>query len=69
MTNQEREKVLAKLRRPIHIGYISKYILRKSLQETRIDIEQLINEGLVEESPLAKEYFVLKTIDSTKINY
>ena len=60
MTNQEREMVLAKLRRPIHIGYISKYILRKSLQETKIEINQLIDEGVVEESGYAKEYYVIK---------
>ena len=60
MTNQEKEKLLAKLRQPIHIGYISQYLLKLPLVETKKEIDNLISEGLVEESEYAKEYYVIK---------
>ena len=60
MTNQEREKLLAKLRQPIHISYISQYLLKLPLDETQKEIDKLIFDGLVEESKYAKEYYVIK---------
>ena len=60
MTNQEKEKLLAKLRQPIHISYISQYLLKLPLDETQKEIDKLISDGLVEESKYAKEYYVIK---------
>jgi len=66
MTNQEREKLLAKLRQPIHIGYISQYILNLPMEETQKEINKLISEGVVEESKYAKEYYVIKNQNESK---
>ena len=60
MTNQEKEKLLAKLRQPIHISYISQYLLKLPLEETQKEIDKLISDGLIEESKYAKEYYVIK---------
>ena len=60
MTQKEREKLLAKLRSPIHISYISSYILQLPIKETQVIIDDLINEGVVEESCYAKKYYVIK---------
>ena len=60
MTNQEKEKLLAKLRQPVHISYISQYLLKLPMEETQKEIDKLISEGLVEESKYAKEYYVIK---------
>ena len=56
MTNQEKEKLLAKLRQPIHIGYISQYLLKLPMEETQQEIDKLISEGLIEESKYAKTH-------------
>jgi len=59
--NKEVTRLLeGKLRMPIHISYISKYILKKSQNETKEILKNAINEGIIEESPLAKDYYVLK---------
>ena len=62
--NQENKDMIrlleGKLRMPIHISYISKYILKKTQEETKEILEQAINDGVIEESPLAKEYYQLK---------
>lgn len=63
MTNQERENLLAKLRLPIHIDYISKYILKVPISETKIELEKLISEDIISESKYAKDYYVIKTKD------
>lgn len=63
MTNQERENLLAKLRLPIHIDYISKYILKVPISETKIELEKLISEGIISESKYAKDYYIIKTKD------
>jgi hypothetical protein len=60
MTNQEKEKLLAKLRQPIHIGYISQYLLKLPMEETQQEIDKLISESLIEESKYAKKYYVIK---------
>jgi len=49
-----------KLRQPIHISYISKYILKTTVGETREILKQAIEEGVIEESSYAKDYYVLK---------
>jgi hypothetical protein len=54
--------LLSKLRQPIHINYISQYILRTSEEETRETIKQLIEEDVIEESMFAKDYFLIKRV-------
>lgn len=61
---KELEKILlAKLRQPIHIDYISQYILKLPINKTKEIINKLIEDGVVEESGYAKDYFVIKHID------
>lgn len=61
---KELEKILlAKLRQPIHIGYISQYILKLPMDKTKEIINKLIEDGVVEESGYSKDYFVIKHID------
>jgi hypothetical protein len=53
---------LSKLRQPIHIDYISKYILRIPEDETRVVLNKLLEENVIEESNYAKDYYVIKTV-------
>jgi hypothetical protein len=50
--------LLRKLEKPVHINYISDYILRVGIDETRKRIEKLVTEGVLEESKYGKEYYV-----------
>jgi hypothetical protein len=50
----------SKLRRPIHITYISEHILRKDMDETRKLITKLMEDGYVLESEMSKDYFYIK---------
>ena len=50
----------SKLRRPIHITYISEHILRKDMDETRQLISKLMDDGYVFESETSKDYFYIK---------
>ena len=52
------EVLLRKLEKPVHINYISDYILRVGIDETRKRIEKLVSEGTLEESKYGKEYYV-----------
>ena len=52
------EVLLRKLEIPVHINYISDYILRVGIDETRKRIEKLVSEGVLEESQYGKEYYV-----------
>ena len=54
--------LLSKLRQPVHIDYISKYILRIPEDETRIVLNKFLDENLIEESIYAKDYYVIKTV-------
>ena len=59
--NQKQYKLLiSKLRLPVHISYISNYILRVSEVETQKILDQLIVEGEIEESQISKGYYVVK---------
>ena len=61
---KELEKILiAKLRQPIHIDYISQYVLKLPIDKTKEIINKLIENGVVEEIGDAKDYFVIKHID------
>lgn len=55
-----REKLLAKMRQPIHISYLAKYVVKDTIYNTQEIIFELMAEGLVEESIYAKKYYVLK---------
>ena len=48
-----------KLRQPIHISYITKYILKKSEEYTKKQLDILISEGFIKESNLADGYYVV----------
>ena len=50
----------SKLRRPIHITYISEHILKKNMNETRKLITKLMEDGYMFESETAKDYFYIK---------
>lgn len=60
MDTKTQKTLFSKLARPIHISYIQNYILKKSLDETKEIIDDLIAQGIVEESGYAKDYYVLK---------
>jgi hypothetical protein len=54
--------LMGKLRQPIHIDYISKYILKESMEETKDIINKLVEDNVIEESKYAKDYYVVKNI-------
>jgi len=58
--NTIKKKLLDKLRRPIHITFISNHILKLSMEETEKFINEMVNEGLIEESKYGKGYYVVK---------
>jgi hypothetical protein len=62
MTPNQEKTFLNKLRQPIHISYISKYILKKDLKETKEILENYINEGIIEESKIADGYYGVKNL-------
>jgi len=62
MDIESTKKLLSKLRQPIHIDYIAKYILRIPEDEARVELNKLIEENLIEESTYAKDYYVIKPL-------
>lgn len=58
--NTLKETLLAKLRLPIHVTYISNHILKTSMIETEKLIGEMVEEGLIEESKYGKGYYVVK---------
>ena len=60
MDNKTKKLLNTKLRQPIHISYISKYILKITEKETKKILDKLIDEGVIEESSLAPNYYVNK---------
>lgn len=60
MDDKTKKLLNSKLRQPVHISYISKYILKKTEKETKEILTQMIEENLIEESPLASNYYVNK---------
>ena len=60
MDNKTKKLLNTKLRQPIHISYISKYILKMTENETKKILDELIDEGVIEESSLAPNYYVNK---------
>lgn len=59
MDKKQLKELADKLRRPIHISYISQYILKTSEEETKKQLDILISEGFVKRSILADEYYVV----------
>ena len=61
MVDEKLIKLLSnKLRQPIHIDYISRYIIQKPIEETIDIINQLVTQEIIEESKYAKDYYVTK---------
>lgn len=58
MDKRQIKSLMDKLRQPIHINYISKYILKKGIDETKQQLEILISEGYIKESKLSQGYYV-----------
>ena len=56
-TNEE--KFLAKLRQPVHISFIAKYLLKVDEKSAIEVINKYIEQGLVEESKNGKGYYGL----------
>jgi hypothetical protein len=59
MDKRQIKSLMDKLRQPIHISYISKYILKRSDEETKKQLDILISGGLIKESNLADGYYVV----------
>ena len=64
MDEKKLNSLLLKLQRPLHISYISKYILKEDLETTEKYLEDLVSQGLIIESPLASKYYVIKIIQN-----
>jgi len=60
MTPKQNKLLMSKLRQPVHISYISKYILRESVEETQKILNILVNENQIEESQISEGYYVVK---------
>ena len=54
-------KLVKKLIRPIHINYLSEVFFKNNIEETRSEINKMIEDGLVVESKYGKDYYVLKS--------
>ena len=59
-TKETQKLIEGKLRRPVHINYISQYIFKTSKEETRKILKHYIDDGLIVESKYASDYYVLK---------
>jgi predicted ArsR family transcriptional regulator len=62
MDTKSTKTLMSKLRQPIHIDYIAKYILKVSEDDARIELNKLIEENIIEESKYAKDYYVIKSV-------
>ena len=60
MEDKTLKSLLSKLRQHVHISYISKYILKKEERETELELNKLMEEGMIEESHMSKGYYVVK---------
>ena len=58
MDKKQIKNLMDKLRQPIHISYISKYILKKDMDETKQQLDILISEGYIKESSLSQGFYV-----------
>jgi len=62
MDDKTKKLLNTKLRQPVHISYISKYVLKLTEKETKQILDELINEGVIEESLLSPGYYVNKLL-------
>jgi hypothetical protein len=60
MTPNQEKTFLNKLRQPIHISYISKYILKVDVDETKKILQKYIDESIIKESDIAEGYYCVK---------
>lgn len=60
MTPKQEKAFLNKLRQPVHIDYIIKYILKTDTDEGMKIIETYVNAGVIEESKISKGYYGIK---------
>jgi hypothetical protein len=58
MDKRQIKALMDKLRQPIHISYISRYILKKDMDETKQQLDILISEGYIKESSLSQGFYV-----------
>ena len=58
MDKRQIKALMDKLRQPIHISYISRYILKKDIDETKQQLDILISEGYIKESSLSQGFYV-----------
>jgi len=58
--NSLKQILLAKLRRPVHVSYISKYMVKLPMDETMNILNEMIVDNLIEESVYGKGYYVIK---------
>lgn len=56
----EYELLAPKMRQPIHITYLAKYILKKTIEETKEVLDRGVEEGLFEEVKF-NGYYKLKS--------
>jgi hypothetical protein len=56
--NSLKQTLISKLRRPVHITFIAQHLTKTTVEQTRIYLNELIEQGLVEESKYGKDYFV-----------
>ena len=59
MDKKQIKSLTDKLRQPIHISYISKYILKLDEENTKKELDILISEGFIKESNLSNGYYVV----------
>ena len=59
MDKTQIKELTDKLRQPIHINYISRYILKNNEEDTKKQLDILISEGIIKESNLADGYYVV----------
>jgi hypothetical protein len=50
---------MSKLRQPVHISYIAKYILKTTEDETHEILKEYIDNGQIKESEISKGYYVV----------
>ena len=53
--------LMSKLSQTVHISYIARYILKQEHNVTNRVMKKLIEDDMVEESSMGKEYYVRKT--------
>lgn len=61
MDDKTKKLLNSKLRQPVHISYISKYILKTDMDETKEILQKYIDEGIIEESNISDGYYGVKT--------